>query len=152
LGDIYRFISTTGGLCAAVVLLTACPGNLSNWDAFGDGGVVTRDAETILAESCGTTGCHDNTSQAQAGLDLLSPDVESRVVDVNATGIGCTSRIIVIAGDPDSSYLMDKVFNTPGICGLQMPVVGTLPADEIEVLQQWIVDLGDSSGGTPDGG
>jgi hypothetical protein len=152
LGDIYRFISTTLGLCAAAVLLTACPGSLSNPDGFGDGGVVVKDAETILAQSCGTTGCHDDTAQAQAGLDLISPNVESRVVDVNATGIGCTSRIMVIAGDPDSSYLMDKVRATPGICGLQMPVVGNLPADEIEVLRQWIVDLGGSSGAMLDGG
>ena len=147
----YRFNSTTLGLCAAAVLLTACPGSLSNPDDFGDGGVVIKDAETILAESCGTSDCHDDMAP-QADLDLLSPDVETRLVDVDATGIGCTSRILVIAGDPDGSYLMDKVLNTPGICGLSMPVVGFLPADEIEVLRQWIVDLGDSSGGTPDGG
>lgn len=152
MGDIFRFISTPVAVCAAGMLLTACPGSLANRDAFGDGGVELRDAETILAESCGTTGCHDDTSQAQAGLDLVSPNVESRVVDMNATGIGCTSRIVVVAGDPDSSYLMDKVLNTPGICGLQMPVVGNLPAEEIEVLRQWIVDLGDSSGAMLDGG
>lgn len=134
------------------MLLTACQGSLSNRDAFGDGGVELKDAETILAESCGTTGCHDDTLQAQAGLDLVSPNVESRVVDVNATGIGCTGRIFVVAGDPDSSYLIDKVINTPGICGLQMPVVGSLPADEVDVLRQWIVDLGSSSGAMLDGG
>ncbi len=148
--DIYRFISTTVGLCAAVVSLTACPGSLANWDAYGDGGVVTKDAETILADNC-TVGCH-NATQKQADLDLLSPDVASRVVDKNATGIGCTNRILVVAGDPDSSYLIDKVLNVPGICGGQMPVVGSLSGDEIETLRQWIVDLGDSFGGTLDGG
>jgi hypothetical protein len=152
LTDIHRFISTAAGACAAAVLLTACQGSLSNRDAFGDGGVELKDAETILAESCGTTGCHDDTAQAQAGLDLVSPNVESRVVDVNAVGIGCASRIMVVAGDPNSSYLIDKVVNTPGICGLQMPVVGSLPADEVDVLREWIVDLGESFGGMPDGG
>jgi hypothetical protein len=146
-----RFIKVAVGLCS-IALLSACPGSLSNRDAFGDGGVIMKDAETILAESCGTTGCHDDTSQAQAGLDLLSPNVEDRVVDVNAIGIGCTSRILVVAGDPDSSYLMNKVLNVPGICGLQMPVVGSLPADEVEVLREWIVDLGASTGSVLDGG
>ena len=147
----HRLIKLAVGVCAAFVL-SACPGSLSNPNDFGDGGMELKDAETILAESCGTTGCHDDTSQAQAGLDLLSPNVESRVVDVNSTVAACASRILVVAGDPDSSYLMDKVLNVPGICGLQMPFIGTLPADEIEVLRPWIIDLGASSGSTLDGG
>ncbi len=139
------------GLSSAI-LAGGCPGSLANGDAFGDGGIELRDAEAILSQSCGTTGCHDDTSQAQAGLDLRSPGVENRVVDVNAITAGCTDRTIVVAGDPDGSYLIDKVLNVPGICGLQMPVVGTLPAEDIETLRQWILDLGGSSGGMLDGG
>lgn len=146
-----RLILAGFGL-GAVLVLGACPGSLDNPEDFGDGGMEVRDAETILAESCGTTGCHDDSSQAQAGLDLLSTGVEDRLVDVNAIGIGCSDRILVVAGDPDSSYLIDKVLNTPGICGLQMPVIGTLPSRDIEVLREWIVDLGGSSAGTSDGG
>lgn len=132
--------------------ITGCPGGLADPDAFGDGGVELKSAEDVFAESCGTTGCHDASSNAQAGLDLMSPNVESRVVDVNAIGLGCTSDILVVAGDPDNSYLIDKVLNTPGICGLQMPVVGTLSPSDIEVLRQWIVDLAGSGTGTLDGG
>jgi hypothetical protein len=147
----HRLVLVALGLSAALAV-GGCPGSLDNPEDFGDGGVEVKDAETILAQSCGTTGCHDDSSQAQAGLDLLSPGVENRVVDVNPIGIGCTSRVLVVAGDPDSSYLIDKVLNTPGICGLQMPVVGTLPPSDIEVLREWIVDLGGSSVGTLDGG
>jgi hypothetical protein len=150
-GEMYRFVLASVGLCSAVVL-SACPGTLSNPEDFGDGGMEVKDAETILAESCGTTGCHDDTAQAQAGLNLLSPGVANRIVDEPATGIGCTDRIIVVAGDPDSSYLIDKVLNIPSICGDQMPIVGSLDASEIEVLRQWITDLGGSSGATVDGG
>ena len=85
-------------------------------------------------------------------LDLHSPGVAERVVDKDVTGIGCTDRKIVVAGDPDGSYLLDKVGNVPGICGSQMPVAGSLNADEIDVIRQWIVDLGDSFGGMADGG
>jgi hypothetical protein len=125
---------------------------LSNPEDFIDGGSTAKDAETILAESCGTTNCHDASPQAQAGLDLISPNVESRVVEVNAIGAGCESKILVVAGDVDGSYLMDKILVAPGICGLQMPLVGSLPASEIEILREWIIDLGGSGGGTLDGG
>lgn len=134
------------------VLIVGCPGSLSNPEDFIDGGLVDKDAETILAESCGTTSCHDASPQAAEGLDLVSPDVEVRVVDINAAGEGCESNILVVAGDPDTSYLFDKVLDLPTICGLKMPLVGDLPPDEIEILRQWIIDLGDSSAGAPDGG
>jgi hypothetical protein len=135
-----------------VVLVVGCPGSLSNPEDFIDGGSVDKDAETILAESCGTNGCHDASPQAAEGLDLISPGVESRVVDISAVGQDCESSILVVAGDPDSSYLLDKVLDLPTICGVKMPLVGDLPPDEIEILRQWIIDLGDSSAGAPDGG
>jgi hypothetical protein len=146
-----RFASFTIGVLSLLVI-SGCPGSLSNPDDFIDGGVVEKDAEMILAESCGTSGCHDATPQAQAGLDLISPNVESRVVDVNAVGLGCENSILVVAGDPDASYLLDKVLDLPSICGLEMPLVGTLPPNEIAVLREWIIDLGGSGAGVPDGG
>jgi hypothetical protein len=146
-----RFASFTIGVLSLLVL-SGCPGSLSNPDDFIDGGVVEKDAEMILAESCGTSGCHDATPQAQAGLDLISPNVESRIVDVNAVGLGCENSILVVAGDPDASYLLDKVLDLPSICGLEMPLVGTLPPNEIAVLREWIIDLGGSGAGVPDGG
>ncbi|TFH26233.1 MAG: hypothetical protein E4H00_10875, partial [Myxococcales bacterium] len=134
-----RFALFTWRASAAltVALVVGCPGSLSNPEDFIDGGSIEKDAETILAESCGTMGCHDATPQAQAGLDLISPNVESRVVDINAVGLGCENSILVVAGDADASYLLDKVYNLPTICGLQMPLVGNLPQDEIDILRQW---------------
>ena len=146
-----RFASFTIGVLSLLVI-SGCPGSLSNPDDFIDGGVVEKDAEMILAESCGTSGCHDATPQAQAGLDLISPNVESRIVDVNAVGLGCENSILVVAGDPDASYLLDKVLDLPSICGLEMPLVGTLTPNEIAVLREWIIDLGGSGAGVPDGG
>lgn len=145
-------IVVCGVLLCVASWLGACPGTLSNPEAFEDGGVQLKDAETIFAQSCGTSGCHDASLQAQAGLDLSSPNVEDRVVDVYATGIGCGNEILVVAGDPDSSYLFQKILNTPGICGLPMPVVGSLDSTEIEVIRQWIIDLGGSTAASTGGG
>lgn len=146
-----RIASFTFGV-GSLLVFAGCVGSLSNPEDFIDAGTEPKSAETVLAESCGTTGCHDASPQAQAGLDLISPNVESRVVDVNAIGIGCTSDVLVVAGDPDSSYLLDKVLNSIGICGFPMPVVGELSAADTEVLRQWIIDLGSSGSGTQDGG
>lgn len=146
-----RFVFWWVGLCLASCL-GGCPGALSNPEAFGDGGIQIKDAETIFGQTCGTSGCHDDSLQAQAGLDLLSPDLAARVVDVNAIGIGCGNEILVVPGDPDSSYLFQKILNTPGICGLPMPVVGALDSTEAETIRQWIIDLGGSGAGTADGG
>jgi len=145
-----RLASLTLGLCSAVVL-TGCAASLSNPEDFMDGGTAPKSAEMILADSCGTADCHDDAQPAE-GLDFLSPNVESRVVDINAIGIGCTGDILVVAGDPDGSYLLDKLLNTPGICGLSMPVVGTLTQGEVATLRQWIIDLGASGASVPDGG
>jgi len=146
-----RFASFTFGMCSGLVF-AGCPGSLSNPNDFIDGGTNPKSAEMVLADSCGITGCHDATSLAAEGLDLVSPSVENRVVNVNAIGNGCESDILVVAGDPDGSYLFEKVLNAPGVCGLQMPITGTLTPSEIETLREWIIDLGGSGGGTSDGG
>ena len=150
-----RFALFTLGVWSALVL-AGCAGSLSNPEDFIDGGSAGKSAEMILADSCGgIPGCHDSTPQAAAGLDLVSPDVESRVVDVNAIGMDCENDILVVAGNPDGSYLLDKVLPAIGICGVSMPTGGVPPlsADDVETLRQWIIDLGGGTdGGTPDGG
>ena len=150
-----RFALFTLGVWSALVL-AGCAGSLSNPEDFIDGGSAGKSAEMILADSCGgIPGCHDSTPQAAAGLDLVSPDVESRVVDVNAIGMDCENDILVVAGNPDGSYLLDKVLPAIGICGVSMPTGGVPPlsADDVETLRQWIIDLGGGAdGGTPDGG
>ncbi len=131
-------------------MFAGCAGSLSE-DFIDAGSTPQQDAETILADTCGTSGCHDDITTASE-LDLLLPNVESRVVDISAIGKGCESRTLVVAGDPDASYLLDKVLGTPGICESRMPLVGSISAIDIETLRQWIIDLGGSGGGTPDGG
>ncbi|MGB5267768.1 MAG: hypothetical protein WBN30_14330 [Polyangiales bacterium] len=128
-----------------------CVGSLADPDAFIDGGTITKDAQTVFDESCATAGCHDDLTTA-ANLNLKSAGVESRVLNVNATGIGCEARILVVAGDPSGSYLFDKILGTIGICGSRMPLLSILPESDVEVIREWIIDLGGSGQGMPDGG
>ena len=128
-----------------------CVGSLADPDAFIDGGTIPKDAQAVFDESCATVGCHDNVTMA-SNLNLLSPGVETRVLNVNATGVGCEARILVVAGDPNGSYLFDKILGTIGICGSRMPLLSILPDGDVEVIREWIIELGGSGQGTPDGG
>lgn len=123
------------------MVFAGCAGDLSNPGAFVDGGTATRSGEMVLADSCGVATCHDDITSA-ADLDLLSPNVEDRVIDKNAIGEFCESRILVVAGDPDDSYLLDKVLGAVGICESPMPLLSTLPDSDIDILRDWIDDLG----------
>jgi len=145
-----RLASFTFGVCSALAL-AGCPGTLSNPADFVDGGSTEKSAEMILEESCGIGGCHDDITKAQ-GLDLVTPPVEDSVVDQPATAVGCESETLVVAGDPNNSYLLHKIEAAFGICGTQMPQLGSLPESEVEILRQWIIGLGGSGGGTLDGG
>lgn len=136
---------------AAALGGAGCVGSLSDPDAFTDGGTIPKDAQTVFEESCATTGCHDDLTTA-ANLNLLSPGVESRVSNVNASGVGCEARILVVPGDPSGSYLFDKILGTIGICGSQMPLLSILPASDVEVIREWIIELGGSGQATLDGG
>lgn len=143
------FASFGCGLCT-ILLLTGCPGSLSDPGAFGDAGTAPQDAQAVFDGNC-VVGCHDEAN-ALGDLVLSSPDVESRLVDQPSKAVGCETEILVVAGDPDGSYLMDKIDSAIGICGSQMPLLDILPAEDVELLRQWIIDLGDSGSGTPDGG
>ena len=125
------------------LLLGGCPGGLSNPEDFigGAGGSTGRTVELVFQANCGNSVCHD-ADQPAAGLDLVSPDVASRTVDVSATDPNCGSDIIVIAGDPDESYMMKKILNEPGICGAQMPIGTILDAEDTDVIREWILGLG----------
>ena len=61
------------------------------------------------------------------------------LVGVPSTEVPGTER--VKPGDPDSSYIVLKLENAPGIVGAQMPFGGPyLPQSTIDVIRQWISD------------
>jgi hypothetical protein len=137
------------------LVLAGCAGELNDPQAFtlGTGGSTGITVEAVFETNCGNSICHD-PDQPAAGLDLVSPDVESRTVDIASSDANCGSEILVIPGDPDGSYMLQKIRGRPGICGGQMPVTTLLDAEDTAVIEQWISDLG---GGAflddgPDGG
>lgn len=112
-------------------------------DSAMDSGVVcpTTIADLqaqILTPSCATAGCH-TTSNPAVGLDLQSPGVASRLVGVAA--VSCPGHTLVVAGDPASSFLIDKVSNDLPACGSRMPLGGVLDPASVACLSAWIASL-----------
>ena len=87
--------------------------------------------QDIFANSC--TGCHAANSTPPA----LDGDLCNDIVGV-ASSIGMSQ---VEAGDADNSYLLHKINDTHldvGGNGGSMPIGGSLSADEIAILTDWI--------------
>ena len=68
-----------------------------------------------------------------------------------------SDKLLIAPGDPDGSYLMDKVLGTPAMKEELMPLGDDpLPADKLAALREWIAAMpsGDGGGGAvvPPGG
>jgi hypothetical protein len=128
--------------------LAACAGNGSGLDAngqpIGSGGSssspLTADFQSIqdniFTPIC--TRCHIGAS-APEGLQLDAAHSYSLLVGVPSSEVGSILR--VKPGDPDNSYVILKLQDSPGIVGAQMPFGGPyLPQSTIDVIRQWITD------------
>ena len=57
-------------------------------------------------------------------------------MDVESTAL--PGAFLVIAGDADASYLVQKLEAADGIVGTEMPPGGTLEADRLQLVRDWI--------------
>lgn len=154
----------------AGALLVGCPGSLDNPSQFsegvGDGSAGTGGGgsggsggspvecdipvamvpEQLFTPTCATSSCHD-TSMPAGELDLISPDLPSRLLDQPSSQ--CPVEILVDSATPENSLLLDKVTNAAPGCGDRMPLGGSLPPEEIACVRAWI-ELITGGGGQPD--
>src|SRR5271170_5779847 len=115
----------------AAVLLVACAGNGEGLDANGEpigsggnpGEPLTADFQSIqdnvFTPIC--VRCHSGAS-APEGLQLDADHSYALLVGVPSTEVPSLDR--VKPGDPDDSYLVQKLEDAPGIVGVQMPFGG----------------------------
>jgi len=99
--------------------------------------------EQVLVARCGFGTCHDDVAPSGPGLDLISPNLETRLVGVNARGVGCNNLVLVTPQDPDNSYLFQKVQPAPSTpdCGSRMPIGGMLSTEELDCMAAYINSL-----------
>jgi hypothetical protein len=123
---------------AAMLLLalaTGCPGALKDPSRFT---AACPDVPSmILATRCGTAACHSASARA-GGLDLISPGLSGRLVDVPATGNPALLRVDSLS--PDASVLVRKLTPTPPF-GAQDPPGAPLDPATIDCIRKWVRTL-----------
>lgn len=96
--------------------------------------------EELFASRCAGGPCHSGTGGG-AGLDLVSPGLAERLVGEPSSQQACGDQILVVAGDPDASLLVDKLEPSPS-CGSRMPRNQTpLTEEEITCVRDWIAGM-----------
>jgi hypothetical protein len=94
----------------------------------------------LFKKTCGSPGCH---AAGSPQVDLVSANVERRLVGKGATGTACKGKTLV-AADGGDSLLMDKLSTSPP-CGSPMPITGSLSDDERTCLMDWVSSVSDSN-------
>lgn len=91
----------------------------------------------VFTPTCATSGCHSGASPPQ-GLNLEDGNSFANLVGISSGEVPALLR--VAAGDPDNSYLIQKLEGTAAV-GAQMPLGGTaLDPTVIAEIRQWISD------------
>jgi len=134
-------------LCASSAVIAGCAGNGDGLDSSGrplgsdssGDAPLTADFQSIqdhvFTPIC--TVCHAGGGAPQ-GLRLDAANSYDLLVGVPSSEVPSTLR--VKAGDPDNSYLIQKLEGRAAV-GAQMPLGGPpLPAATIAVIRQWITD------------
>ncbi len=136
-----RNLSLVGSL-----LLAACGGGGGSDGGGGGGGggggtplepTLASIQSNVFTPTCAVSGCHTGAG-AQQGLRLESG--MSHAMLVNVPSVEVPSLLRVEPGNPDDSYLIQKLEGTAAVGG-RMPLVGgPLPQADIDVIRQWITD------------
>ncbi|MCZ6587798.1 MAG: hypothetical protein O7B24_07645, partial [Alphaproteobacteria bacterium] len=108
--------------------------------------VLANPIDADVASIFSTAGCYlcHGIDEQSAGLDLQAVDWKNQLVGIAAgsaaEGGVCTGSVRVVATDPASSLLYQKVTRTHS-CGDSMPFGATLRTNEAATIANWINNL-----------
>lgn len=149
--------ATRVALLAVGCMLIGCAGS-GGGDGGGPSGPACRsqvpgnpvsysaNIQPIYERSCALSGCHVPPI-LNGGLDMTAARSYAQTVGVPAQQQPRLKR--VAKGDPDDSYLLQKIVGTPTISGVLMPQgcpatplngAQCLTADEIDAIRTWILE------------
>lgn len=149
--DTYR-LTVTGTGAAPVTDVAGVPLDGNGDGAPGDDYVATFVVDGLVASLQSIqdriftpvcAGCHGGFGPTLPGVQDLSDTAASFASLVNVVSILEPPLLRVLPGNPDASYLIDKLEGTQ-IVGFQMPQFGTpLPQADIDVVRAWILSGAD---------
>lgn len=149
-----------GWRCLLVIVgCWGCAGDLDNPERFNflldsstkaDADVVdTTPPEcmtSLFSASCGVgTSCHaPNGTQSQ--VDLVSPGVADRLLDVKSKTNVCSGYVLVTT-DGTASLLLQKLMGGMPPCGVAMPLGPPLTAEQLSCVSGWVNKVSKAGGG-----
>lgn len=92
--------------------------------------------ERVLQPSCVFATCHGAGPSPAGDLSLEREGAHARLVDRPSSVV--SDAILVIPGDPDASYMLQKLTSTMPAAGESMPPDASLEAERIELVRAWI--------------
>ena len=125
------------GLAAVALLASGCE-HADPIDADQIQPTLSSIQENVFNLNCALSGCHAGPNPQQ-GMDLSEGQAFDNIVNVQSNEM--PSLLRVDPGNPQNSYLFQKITGATGIVGSQMPLGrAPLSAEEIEAVRQWIAD------------
>ena len=92
--------------------------------------------QPILSESCALIGCHAGV-EPMANMNLSDGYAYDALV--NVASLTCASRLRVVPGVVDQSYVVNKLLGQDLCSGVRMPKdEEPLPDSELALIQAWI--------------
>ena len=137
-----------------LILAALALGGCSGGDGTGLDGPPPLEASfssiqaNVFTPTCATAGCHQGASAPQ-GLRL--EEAVSYAMLVNVASSEDPGVLRIAPGNPDASYLVQKLEGSASV-GAQMPLnAAPLPQATIDVIRQWITDGAMDDRGTSQG-
>ena len=91
--------------------------------------------QQVFQPSCVFATCHKRPGVGGLQLEV---DIEAELLGVAAKG--APDRIRVVPGEPEASYLLEKLTAKMPAAGDQMPPGAPLEPDRIELVRRWIAN------------
>lgn len=119
-----------------LLLLLACPGGT---ESAAPPPTLADIQEQVFTPSCAFSSCHGTSSPA-AQLDLTDGAAWAEIVGVES--VDNPGQTLVVAGDPDASYLVAKCTEgAADLVGEPMPQGSSgLDGERLDLLRAWIAD------------
>lgn len=97
---------------------------------------MTNVQSNVFNLSCNFAACHKGVGSN--GLNLESP-AHAKIVNVTAKGVDGGTRLLVVPGKPDESYLYEKISRDMPSAGARMPNTGDpLDPQTLDLVKRWI--------------
>lgn len=123
----------TAWLAVLLAVPTACDGGGDGEPAPPTFGEVH---ERVFQVSCVFSTCHKGGPSPAGDMSLEREEAHAALVEVSSSM--ATGKVRVVPGDPDASYLLEKLTAPMPAAGETMPPDAPLEAERIDLVRQWI--------------